>query len=246
MALDAMTLAYINSRIGQTNGGKACATPDWNAADGEPGYIKSRTHYSESQTVVLLAETTVDFDSGGEGVVTDTAALRMDATYTVAWNGAVFICTPFSFQGFTAIGNTLFAGGGDSGHPFTIISMEGALAVCSMDATISSATVEIIEDSERVIPLPEKYLPESVRPVVVHLTEEEWDSGKIAQSFEGVAPALWSGRQVWLSYTQAAGATARMLVATFGWIGSGFILSGIVNGAAKDFEATTGNWAPPT
>lgn len=235
--------ALVYELIKNGGGGGGGAPADWSAAEGAAGHIKNRTHYSEPKTVVFLDETTVAFE-GGEGVVTGAAALSMGATYTVTWNGTDYLCSPFSFEGIPAIGNTLHTWGNDSGQPFIIAYMEGVLAVFPMDETISSATIKIIECVERVTPLPEKFLPESVRPVVLQLTYEEWNNGKITQSFDGFAPALWSGVPVWLSYTQTAGATARMLVATFVWTGSGFTLSGIVSGAGKYFEATTGTWAP--
>lgn len=53
-----ITSQYLRQNGGNSSGGGA----DWNANEGEAGYIKNRTHYTEVKRIVVLPETTAFID----------------------------------------------------------------------------------------------------------------------------------------------------------------------------------------
>lgn len=55
------TASEINEKLGKV------ATPDWNASEGEAGYVKNRTHYEE--TTIVNEPLTITWDGNTEGLV---------------------------------------------------------------------------------------------------------------------------------------------------------------------------------
>ena len=124
---------------------------DWDAADGEPGHIKNRTHWIERVYTNVMSDTTseVDEEIGAAAFMAD---LVIGKTYRVKWNGSFHICTADAFEevGFM---------GGDS-YPFAIDFFEGSLDAYPKDGS-TIITMAIDEVTEIIHKIPAKFLPAS-------------------------------------------------------------------------------------
>lgn len=105
--------------------GKAGEAPNWNAAEGESGYVKNRTHYVESCMVEMPVS--VIEDNGDYGI-TARVGLVVGETYTVKWNDRTYEVTGVDVNALSGgqypgvgIGNTAALGGPDNGVPFGIV-----------------------------------------------------------------------------------------------------------------------------
>lgn len=161
--------------IGEGGGGGG-AQPDWDAAEGEPGHVKNRTHWVDSSRVEILPETTVPLSEGAGGFVVNPKQL-LDAgkTYVIGWNGVEYSCVAVAVEEEDAngvmLGNIgLMTGTGDTGEPFVLISTtdptmgETVRSTVFVDITGSSTevSVSITGDGEIVHKLPGKFLPDGV------------------------------------------------------------------------------------
>ncbi len=145
-------------------------TPNLNAAEGEPGYIQGRTHWSEYKTVEILPETAIDASEGEAPILTPYTVLpTVGNTYTVMYNGTAYECKCESvdMEGITGVA---FGNGAALGFPFEsdapffmiLLSQDGVEAagyygVCLFLDGSTSATMSIIGDAEIVHKLPQKY-----------------------------------------------------------------------------------------
>lgn len=146
------------------------AVSDWNAAEGEAGYIKNRTHWVESVGGgVILEETTLPGNGAGQFMLEGDITLEDGKTYRIVYNGTEYMCTavdgatldpeiPYGQQ--ILFGNYgADAGTGDTGEPFVGVNMPG-MGLMVMDlSSASSCNMGIYDDSEIVHKLPDKFLP---------------------------------------------------------------------------------------
>lgn len=112
------------------------ATPDWNAAEGEEGYIENRTHWKEfSRGLLLETEVTVSEDAP-EFPIPNKIGLSVGETYTVSWAGTEYTCIAEAadISGILApaLGNlTIMGGSTGEDLPFVLVELpdiaEGAL-----------------------------------------------------------------------------------------------------------------------
>jgi len=145
--------------------------PDWNAAEGEPGYIQNRTHYSRTEQVTLLPEASLPFlEEVGGFMVTDTLSVVTGWQYTVNWNGVPYTCTCAELEDgdvvVQVLGNAAALGGDNTGEPFllAVASTEqaadaGFYAIALPLDGAASVTLCISGPKEIITPLPAKYLP---------------------------------------------------------------------------------------
>ena len=136
---------------------------DWNAAEGEPGYILNKP-FGETEEFII-PETKYTFsDMEGLSVAGESnlALLIPGETYTVKYNGVPYTCTVIIMQGTTAMfGNLSIAGGDDTGEPFACTVSYEDVAGCmivaldgSSEATISISKNGVKQIDSRFIPCP--------------------------------------------------------------------------------------------
>ena len=157
---------------GEGGGGGGGATPDWNAAEGEPGHVLNRTHWSDGvETVEILPTCTPMYDEDeGYFIIADAPALEVGKNYTVNYNGTEYTCvgldaTPLGEPG-VYVGDLYTATGGQvgtapTGEPFVIASSnaEGVQAMMILDMTgETEVTLSISETRENIHKLDNKYL----------------------------------------------------------------------------------------
>lgn len=146
--LKAEHLNHMEDGIANAGGG------DWNAKEGEAGYVKNRTHWEEEgEPVQILPETKVVID-GGQGSVENVLPLIGDETYVVSWNGTEFECVGLSVgDGGIYIGDAYTATGGEigtesTGEPFLIGWINGTIMILCFDG---SAEVDLSIVARNVI-----------------------------------------------------------------------------------------------
>ena len=158
---------------------------DWNAAEGEAGHVRNRTHWAEKGEVTelpLAVEWGRD-DADGDGVedvtfgsVTAPVGLMVGSSYTVNCNGTAYevvgqdlsVISGGEIPG-VVLGNLALEGAGeDTGEPFLMMEipaelsaeMDGVHAMILAEGTVESFTVH--GPCEIVHKLDRKYLPDSV------------------------------------------------------------------------------------
>ena len=160
-------------------GGGGMGGADWNAAEGEPGHVLNRTHWSDGvETVEILPTCTPMYDEDeGWFVLADAPALGVGKNYTVNYNGTEYRCvgidsTPMGEPG-VYVGDLYTATGGQvgtapTGEPFVILSgyAEGVQIMMILDLTgATEVTLYISETRENIHKLDNKYLDLDWLPV---------------------------------------------------------------------------------
>lgn len=167
--------AVAKSGGGSSGGGGA--QPDWDAVEGEPGYIQNRPF--GKREVILFPETEVAFvDQDGMMMAALPANVKLEADteYKIVYNEVEYLRKPCLMDGNpVGLGNTVVMGGDDTGEPFFIMidkqwdeSTESEVLsamILALDGT-TSTTVSCKGYPEK--PLDSKYLPD-VTPEVVDL-----------------------------------------------------------------------------
>lgn len=156
-------------------GGTGGAQSDWNAAEGQPGHILNRTHWTESGAArEILPETALMMTTNVMPITTD-FYLTIGETYTVMWNGVTYTCVAREVVddnvSGVVVGDVYTASDGavgtaPSGEPFALfifpneIVADGKLfaAVTPLDGS-REATIAIRQDGEIVHKIDNKYLP---------------------------------------------------------------------------------------
>ena len=160
--------------------------PDWNQNDSTAAdYIKNRPFYSETTETVFVEESTVPFTSPGAGLyyATIQSAFKPTAgeTYKVSWDGVAYECVGETVSGYTVIGNPSVIGvGADTGEPFVIspLADNSGIEIYTKD-TSASHTISISGSIAEVIQIPDKYISDTFRDVVIagnplNWSEDDW------------------------------------------------------------------------
>lgn len=142
---------------------------DWNAAEGEPGYVLNRTHWVEGGMVEILPET-----NGALGR-DEPLGLVSGKTYVVNWNGTEYECvavtTKMEGTAVVVLGDysSVVASCPATGEPFGIMELPADVAsgtywawVANDGSTSATLAFSISEKSETVHKLPGKFLPDGV------------------------------------------------------------------------------------
>lgn len=152
---------------------------DWNI-------MKNKPFYSEIGEVVILPETTAEFDpDSSEYYLMDMVNVVVGNTYTVVWNGVEYPCTAASCDldgvPVTLLGNIGAADGEGSmtEEPFLLTVLPAEIAAeeglygsfCVFDGS-TSATISIYTEGEIVKTIDPKYLPEALQFGVDYATEQ--------------------------------------------------------------------------
>ena len=169
---------------GSSGGGSV--QPDWNQNnDAAADYIKNRPFYTgDPVETVLVEESTVSFVEGDGGLYVSTFPSTFKATfgetYKVSWDGTVYECTCADFNGIPFLGNPSIAfGGSDTGEPFLMgVSNGRGIQIFTKD-TSASHTISISGSISEVIQIPDKYISNTFRDVIIagnplNWSENDW------------------------------------------------------------------------
>lgn len=140
---------------------KLASTPDWNAADGEPGYIEGRTHYDYIGKVV--EEVTIN-SSSQSTVVPEAHPIVIGRTYTVHWGDTDYVCEALDGSlmapegaGTPILGDYgVFSGTPVSGEPFIMLAAGGIVQVVGLgeDKEIPFSIDGLVSKT-----IPERFIP---------------------------------------------------------------------------------------
>lgn len=194
------------------------AKNDWNAAEGEVGYIENRTHYLGRGTVIVPEQMVEVLESS----IAIPVSIYTESEYLfVNFDGTEYICKKQNFDGIPLYGNPLLFGvTHDSGEPFAFVtdgtSEEDYLMLC-LTTVEDGTSVKFSVQEATLVKLPEIYLPDTVKTHTITVTAEQWESrtdGALAILLPMGAPdtalieMLKSGVKVRVDLTEAKGGEA--------------------------------------
>lgn len=169
--------------------GGGSVQPDWNQNDStKPDYIKNRPFYTgDPSETVLVEESTVSFVEGDGGLYVSSFPSTFKATfgetYKVSWDGTVYECVCENVSNLPIIGNQSIAAlGPDTGEPFILFNESGLNEqgwISITKDTSASHTISISGFAVEVIQIPDKYISDTFRDVVIagnplHWSENDW------------------------------------------------------------------------
>lgn len=256
---DRLTSTLLRSIAENCGSGGGGAQSDWNAAEGEPGHVLNRTHWSETEETVIFEESEVSWsaDTNFAAFLELSEEIVVGSTYKVTHNGTEYILDAVEFEGQIVLGNTgyLSSDGEDNGVPFALIytaeiTVFLGINIMSDDESVfvdGSAMLEIVMESETVQRLPAKFAPSYI------IADVDISSTTITinESFDNFADILWNGGTVcirvnvngqWIfynvinaaySYSEETGGIWTLHTDNFGSSGFSCI-------------ASNGTWTPPT
>ena len=127
---------------------------NWDAAEGEPGYVQNRTHWKEyvSKQETILEETSVSFNNEMSSLYgLGTEKVISGKPYIVYWNGAKYECTAFEASYSVFLGNGSLSGeGDDTGEPFCM-EMLTATSAFVMKSNSNTETIKIKVETPEVV-----------------------------------------------------------------------------------------------
>ena len=183
--LDEKSFSLDENGVLSVSGGGGGVQPDWNQNDETAAdYVKNRPFYTGAPVeTVFVEESTVSF-SGSGGMYLAQIQSNFEATvgetYNVSWDGAAYECVCVDFRNSLFIGNLSIAGAGsDTGEPFLMQINNGSeIAIYTKDAS-ASHTISISGSIAEVIQIPDKYIPNTFRDVVIagnplNWSEDDW------------------------------------------------------------------------
>lgn len=173
------------TRTVSAGGGSSVSTPDWNQNDATASdYIKNRPFYTgDSVRTVLVEENTVSFTNPSAniyyGAISTTIELAAGETYEVSWDGAVYECVCESVSGSPVIGNmSIIGAGADTGEPFVITPLADnrGTEIYTLDTSASHAISISTFASAEVVKIPDKYISDTFRDVVIAGDPLKWST----------------------------------------------------------------------
>ena len=224
------TKPTMNVNITGSSGGGM--QPNYNQNDETAAdYIKNRPFYTgDPSETVLVEESTVSF-SGSGGMYSAQIQSNFEATvgetYKVSWDGVVYesVCTDYR-AGLAAIGNLSIAdAGSDTGEPFIIVPNGSSIYIYTTN-TSASHTFSISGSIAEVVQIPDKYISNTFRDVVI--------AGN---------PRLWSEND-WTKYYGLFQSGKLLMINGIGSSDSeGYVLSMFYSSTARHMSAvsSTGN-----
>ena len=215
--LDEKSFSLDENGVLSVSGGGGGVQPDWNQNDSAAtDYIKNRPFYTgDPVETVLVEESTVSF-SGSGGMYSAQIQSNFEATvgetYKVSWDGAAYECVCVDFSNTLFIGNLSIAfGGSDTGEPFLMGVANGrGIGIYTKDAS-ASHTISISGPIAEVTQIPDKYISDTFRDVVIagnplNWSEDDWakyyglfQSGKLLM-INGIGSSNNEGYVLSMSY----------------------------------------------
>ena len=159
--------------------------PDWHQNDDtQPDYVKNRPFYTgDPVETMLLEESTVSFTNVSSniyyGKIPTTVELTAGKTYKVSWDGATYECDCVLVSGFPVIGNqSIISAGADTGEPFLIspLSDNSGTDIYTLDTSASHAISISTFASAELVKIPDKYISDTFRDVVIAGSPLKWST----------------------------------------------------------------------
>lgn len=183
--IDNDTLKLKNDGTLYAAGGGGGVQPDWNQNDSTvTDYIKNRPFYTgDPSETVFVEESTVSFTNAGDlysAQIQSNFEATVGQAYKVTWDGAAYECVCVDFRNDLFIGNLYIAGAGsDTSEPFLMLVVNGKGIQIFTKDTSASHTISISGSIAEVIQIPDKYISNTFRDVVIagnplYWSENDW------------------------------------------------------------------------
>lgn len=189
------------------------ATPDFEAAEGEPGHILNRTHYTERVITDIVPTKQIQLT---DGLYTEAGLwdFVVGESYYVTFEGEQYECVAFesTFMGMNtvSIGNeAIYGGSNNTGEPFAaakIPDMGGSGVI----APVEICTIGIAGVKDIVHPLDDKYINNEVKLTLY--------TGSCSKTWKEIVAALDAKKTLVAenrSWNSAFGATVQSLRLTY-------------------------------
>lgn len=227
-------------------GGGTSAPADWDAAEGEPGHILNRTHYTETGEVIL-PETVLEDMEGQFMAAYEGGQLVDGQLYEVTYNGEVYTSKCVYSDGGFLLGYLPVIADLAEEKPFMFAVVEGMIMLVAYDGA-TSVTVSI---KQLVVhPIKEHFLPSNLQTYVIDMMNLNLDDKKHTQvSYDEIAAALYSGRRVVLRLNDFETFYSDFNVVSWAWINTELTaaLSLSYIGTGREVETIffdNGTWTP--
>ena len=163
--------------------------PDWNQNDSTAAdYVKNRPFYTgDPSETVLVEESTVSF-SGSGGMYLARIQSNFEATvgetYKVTWDGVTYECVCVDFRSSLLIGNlSIMGAGSDTGEPFLMGINNGSRIEIYTKNTSASHTISISGSIAEVTQIPDKYISDTFRDVIIAGNPRLWSENDWAKYY---------------------------------------------------------------
>ena len=149
-----VTVAHLSDELAEFIQNSASGA-DWNAAEGETGHVKNRTHWKEILVPHAFLVPETDFTFNGSmisisGVGTNN--ILEGSTYIVTWNGTAYECTAHDYDGELCLGNSsLIGSAADTGEPFVITTLTTSTSWVTKKFTNPEVVKLCVERPEKAI-----------------------------------------------------------------------------------------------
>lgn len=183
--LDEKSFSLDENGVLSVSGGGGGVQSNYNQNDSTAAdYIKNRPFYEgDPVETVFVEESTVSF-SGSGGMYSAQIQSNFEATvgetYNVSWDGAAYECVCVDFRNSLFIGNlSIASSGSDTGEPFLMWINNGSeIEIYTKDAS-ASHTISISGSIAEVVQIPDKYISNTFRDVVIagnpmNWSEDDW------------------------------------------------------------------------
>lgn len=219
--------------------------PDWNAKEGEAGYVKNRTHYEQTGAVVMPETALALLDEGYFAVEHTGEALVSGKSYAVFYNGEKYVCTASEADGGVYVGNNKLMTGIDSGEPFFAALLDGTLMVVPFDGA-ASCVLSILENN--VVKIPARFVPyERYEVDLASLAVD--DKNRSQRNYDDIAAALYAKRNVVLvSHGEVDGITVLTEAHVISWMwtsAAGLSVTFVLTDRISSIFFPNGTWTPP-
>ena len=183
--LDEKSFSLDENGVLSVSGGGGGVQSNYNQNDSTASdYIKNRPFYTDDPSeTVLVEESTVSFsESGGmySAQIQSNFEATVGETYNVSWDGAAYECVCVNFRNSLFIGNLSIAfSGSDNGEPFLMWINNGSGIEIYTKDTSASHTISISGSIAEVVQIPDKYISNTFRDVVIagnplNWSEDDW------------------------------------------------------------------------
>jgi hypothetical protein len=160
-------VGYIKNKPASIGGTSAPA--DWNASEGEVGYIENRTHYKK---VVTMLKNAVCASDGDVYTLPECGSLVVGNTYDITIDGTTYSLKAFELDGVPAIGSVEYFETFDPTLPIPLCFTEDETGIFGMygDMTAESITVTLKVHGYETIPA--VYLPKQYH--IIPVSSDAW------------------------------------------------------------------------
>ena len=216
------------------------APADWNAAEGEPGHVLNRTHYTERVITDIVPTKVIQLR---DGLYTEAGLWEfvVGESYVVTFQGEQYECVAFesTFMGMqtVSVGNeALYGGSNNTGEPFAaarIPDMEASGVI----APVEICTIGIAGVKDVVHPLDDKYINNEVK-LTLH-------TGSCSKTWKEIVAALDAKKTLvaenrgWNSAFGTTVQSLRLTYCTYGATSGILVFQGFDGDVTGRLEKTT-------